>query len=101
MPEEAIYVGRPTRFGNPFQVGRDGTRERCVELFRRWLSSDLTGCLECDKHQVNVVWLEGVRPLVLARIGELRGKSLACFCPLDQACHADVLLEIANSTDDE
>jgi hypothetical protein len=35
---------------------------------------------------------------MIKEIQELRGKNLACFCPLDQACHADVLLELANTT---
>ena len=41
---------------------------------------------------------EDLRRRILERVGELRGKNLACFCSLDQPCHADVLLELANET---
>lgn len=73
MPEGAVYVGRPTKWGNPF-VG-DGA----VALFRMNL-------------------------LLRTRLGllnpvELQGKDLACWCSLDVACHADVLLEMANAID--
>jgi hypothetical protein len=79
MPEGAVYVGRPTRYGNPYSVKVWGTRERAVgefrALMRRW---------------------GAFRDLVKM---ELRGKDLACWCPLDQPCHADVLLELANGKD--
>lgn len=85
MPEGAVYVGRPTIFGNPFPLLEDDSRQRVVDLFRRWLAGEKGMCAG------------GLRRLtVLAGIAELRGKDLACWCPLDQPCHADVLLEIAN-----
>ena len=107
MPADTVYVGRPGRFGNPFRVGGYfligdpfpslagafrlswcraspevaderftliKTREQAVEWYRRYL----------EKHP-------------LETLGDLRGKDLACWCPLDQPCHADVLLELANS----
>lgn len=81
MPEGAVYVGRPTKWGNPFGAGHSrmnaSDRRDAVDLFRGWvvgLLSNGTGY-----------------PL-----GALRGKDLACWCPLDQPCHADVLLELAN-----
>lgn len=84
MPENAVYVGRPTRWGNPWAVGQfvgttaDGpvytTPETCAELFRSYV-------------------LDPDEPL---DVEELRGKDLACWCPLDQPCHADVLLKLAN-----
>ncbi len=70
-PASAIVVARPTRWGNPFPV-INGDRVTAVERFRAWLPSsglDLT---------------------------ELHGRDLCCWCPLDQPCHADVLLELAN-----
>lgn len=75
MPTGSVYVGRPTKWGNPFVAGRDGDRARCVELFQAWLRSQ-SGLME------------GVR--------ELRGRDLVCWCPLDEACHAQVLLDVAN-----
>ena len=70
-----IYIGRPSKWGNPFVIGRDGTREQVIEQFRAYLLSNPT-------------------LLEAARI-ELAGKVLACWCaPL--LCHGDVLVEIAN-----
>lgn len=67
-----VYVGRPTKWGNPFVIGKDGTREEVVAKYR--------------KHTVPK----------LGDLSELRGKNLVCWCaPL--ACHADVLLELANA----
>jgi hypothetical protein len=79
MPPNTIYVGRPTKWGNPWQVGDviDGqvvTPEVAVEWYRMVV----------------------LTPENSKRAAELRGKDLACWCPLDQPCHADVLLEIAN-----
>jgi hypothetical protein len=67
----AVYVGRPTKWGNPFVLGRDGTREEVIRRYRDWIvGTTLMNCLE-----------------------ELAGKDLVCWCaPL--ACHADVLVEL-------
>ncbi|MDQ3200496.1 MAG: DUF4326 domain-containing protein [Verrucomicrobiota bacterium] len=81
MPKDAVYVGRPTVWGNPFVVGAELiggeklTAEKAVALYHQYANDafderDLRACL--------------------------RGKNLACWCPLDRACHADVLLELAN-----
>lgn len=77
-PPNTIYVGRPTRWGNPFLLTGDcqKCREIAVDLYRNMLKQN--------------------RALRLAAKKELKGFNLACFCPLDEACHADVLLEIAN-----
>lgn len=87
MPEGAVYVGRPTVWGNPFRVGLDVPgRFDATREFQRWLAGEkATGG-------------GGLRRVtLLSRLAELRGKDLACFCPLDAPCHADVLLEIANA----
>ena len=73
----AIYVGRPTRWGNPFKIGKDGTREEVVEKYRHWI---------CDSPEASHL---------RNTISELRGVDLVCWCA-PQACHADVLLELAN-----
>lgn len=76
-PSDAVYVGRPTIYGNPFVVGVDGQQGDCVELYRKWIF---------DSEQD---WLR------LAIRDNLKGRNLECWCkPLP--CHADVLLEIAN-----
>ena len=78
LPADTVYVGRPTRFGNPFRVpeyGRDGA----IHRFDEWLRQP-----------------ERAELLATAR-AELRGKNLACWCPLDEPCHADVLLYLVNA----
>lgn len=80
MPEGAVYVGRPTKWGNPFIVGRDGSRTECVEIFRCWLTETNAG-----------------RDVLAQAKRELRGKDLCCWCRLDQSCHGDVLLKVINS----
>lgn len=74
MPPDAVYVGRPSRWGNPFRY--IGWGPGPVESYRRWLMSG----------DPDVVERKFLAPL--------RGKTLACWCPLDQPCHADVLLEL-------
>lgn len=74
MPPDAIYVGRPTKWGNPF---------KCADTFRWWLLTPRpAGDVERDR--------------ILADIAELRGKDLACWCKPGNSCHADTLLELAN-----
>lgn len=75
LPENAVVVTRGTKYGNPFRVGNGMSREIAVALFRQSITPE--------------------RELEIKR--DLRGKDLACFCGLAQKCHADVLLEIANS----
>lgn len=74
-PEGAVYVGRPTKWGNSFVVGKDGIHSRAVAV-------------QCFDSWARMTNLDA---------SELRGKDLACWCPLDQPCHADVLLELANA----
>ena len=78
LPKTAVYIGRPSIWGNPFIIGQDGSRQDVIEKYRKMLL-----------HPENQ-WL-----VDLAR-KELVGKDLVCFCA-PQACHGDVLLEIANS----
>ena len=99
MPPNTIVVTRPGAFGNPFtpeqcrEAGYTGTdteiKERCVEAFRAWLGphwrENWDGS-ESEKRRENI----------LRRLPELRGKNLACWCKQVDACHGDVLLELAN-----
>lgn len=80
MPPGAVKVDRSTRWGNPYQAGKDGDGSRAylVGLFRYYLARPEQAGL-----------LAAIRT-------ELCGKDLACWCPLDGPCHADVLIEIAN-----
>lgn len=98
MPPNTVKVDRSTKWGNPFTVdgareaGWRGTddqlREYCARQYRRWLAGDET---LWQGHRA-----DAVRAMILAHLPEVRGKNLACWCPLDQPCHADVLLELAN-----
>ena len=98
MPANTVSVCRPSRFGNPFSVaklkdlGYEGTdlelQQRCVDAFRAWL------CGEGDWQGEEA---DNARTVLLEGLKSLRGKNLACFCKLGDPCHADVLLEMANS----
>lgn len=108
-PEGAISVARPTKWGNPFRVGSCArvacgphlppthwhvyepgralsflprthldAVDRAVKLFRQ---AAMVGALDVTTVEIRA---------------ELAGHDLACWCPADQPCHADVLLELAN-----
>ena len=88
MPEGVVYVGRPTKWGNPFRVG---------EPYRLTTRPDVGRVVGSRQEAVNLFRDIARTPEELAEIrAELRGRDLACWCPLDQPCHADVLLELAN-----
>lgn len=72
-PAGAVYVGRPSKWGNPFVVVTEDAREEAIELFRESITEEF-------KAEIR---------------RELRGKDLVCWCA-PKPCHADVLLEIAN-----
>ena len=82
MPENTVYVGRPSYWGNPYECdSQSKDRAYLVRLFRAYL----------NRHEQSEM---------RRRIkSELRGKNLACWCPPDAPCHADVLLEIANGAE--
>ena len=92
MPEGAVYVGRPSKWGNPFRVGSPG-RDDCM------VCSDAAEAVMKFRSEL-VTFRGGFTGTNVDEIrSELRGKDLACWCPLDQPCHADVLLELANAED--
>lgn len=91
MPATAVYVGRPTKWGNPFLVGRDGTAADCLRLYR------LLACgFICLTTAASVASQRRARTAMEEAPRELRGKDQLCWCPPGRPCHADVLLEIAN-----
>lgn len=77
MPENTIYVGRPTKYGNPYQVSCNASDEFRKKQIQKYEQS------------MSIMLKEDA-------IKELKGKDLACFCPLSKSCHADVLLKLAN-----
>ena len=107
-PDNTVVVARPTKWGNPFHVAaKADTCGMWSVYFQRPPDADRYWCDEFDSHSEAVAaavefyreWAtEGtdhyLRVLVYAEA--LRGKNLACWCPLDSPCHADVLLELAN-----
>lgn len=108
MPENSVSVCRPGRFGNPFEE-RYCTLEESLKLFENMVRGvwDPFVIAGYDSEGFGFIygkflrWNERIRkcgyrhPQEAVRM-ELRGKNLACFCPLDKPCHADVLLRIAN-----
>lgn len=97
MPENTVSVTRPGKWGNPFKIyGQAGhwfvlndygeplvtfnekkdAIDCCVENYKEYISHE---------HNLGIV-----------NVFDLRGKNLACFCPLSEPCHADVLLKLAN-----
>lgn len=95
MPPNTVKVDRSTKWGNPFIVGQHGGRAYCVELHRALLVEGLRPgfCVAADNVDEQQQYLQ----MVIKHIGDLRGKNLACWCPLTVPCHADTLLAIANS----
>lgn len=88
MPRNTVYVGRPTEWGNPYRVGvlsEDSlypvSQEQAVAFYKKRL--------ERNKAFRPDIWEYKVK--------RLKGKNLACWCALDEPCHADALLELVNS----
>lgn len=97
LPLGAIYVGRPTIWGNPFTIDKWG-HARCVILHRHWLRGEM-GALTLENMgfcSAEIEALERKRIACLTRLHELAGQTLACWCPLTSAwCHADSYLAMA------
>ncbi len=72
-----VYIGRGSKWGNPFIIGRDGTRDEVIEKYHQWVikQSNLMNSLH-----------------------ELKDKILGCWCS-PKACHGDILKQLANSED--
>ena len=102
MPANTVYVGRPTPWGNPFRIGVHGSAQKCVSLYRECCFGQ-PGPGELTTAQLlaaNRAWPDHFSmPCEKTAKAFLRGKDLACWCPLDQSCHADVLLELANGAE--
>lgn len=69
-----VYIGRPSKWGNPFKIGKDGSRDEVIAKYRAWIVR---------------------QPALMAALHELRGMDLACWCAPEH-CHAEVLIELAN-----
>lgn len=71
-PKNSVYIGRPSKWGNPFVIGRDGSRRQVVDKYREWINQN-------EK--------------LLNDLEELRGKDLICWCA-PSLCHGSVLFEL-------
>jgi hypothetical protein len=69
-----VYIGRPSKWGNPFYLGIDGDRKAVIDKYREWIEK---------------------QPALMESLEELRGKRLGCYCA-PQPCHGDVLVELLN-----
>ena len=100
LPENTVKVDRSTKWGNPFVAGRDGTQAECVEAFG-FLAGEEARLQVLDRVLVPSAGL-GAAEKMLAELkadpAPLRGKNLACWCSLNEPCHADVLLRLVNTT---
>ncbi|GGU62445.1 DUF4326 domain-containing protein [Streptomyces lavendofoliae] len=106
----ARYVGRGTRWGNPFTItdcleaglaeSKDEARKVVTDQYRQWLVGELDG----GPGPVGTSWSRERRDWIRSDLDELRGRDLMCWCPLVDTdgnpvpCHADVLLELCHTT---
>lgn len=74
-----VYIGRPSKWGNPFVIGRDGDRDTVIALYERYLLST---------------------PSLKAALPQLTGRVLGCWCH-PKSCHGDVLVRLANAVSAE
>lgn len=71
-----VWVARPSKWGNPFHIGRDGSRAEVIEKYRQYILR---------------------RPDLLADLHELKEKRLGCWCA-PKLCHANILAELADAS---
>jgi hypothetical protein len=67
-----VYIGRPSIWGNPFVIGKDGSREEVIQKYKEYILN---------------------KPELLKQLYKLKNKVLGCWCK-PQACHGDVLVEL-------
>lgn len=70
-----VYIGRPSKWGNPFVIGKDGTRDEVIAKYEQYIKS---------------------RTGLMAALPELKGKTLGCWCS-PAKCHGDVLANLADT----
>lgn len=79
IPDGAVYIGRPSKWGNPFVIGKDGNRKEVLDKYEVYLRSNSE---------------------LMASIHELEGKNLVCWCrPV--ACHGDVIIKVIDELNRE
>lgn len=91
-PDGCVNVTRPGIFGNPFEDAAS---------FEAWLDTGHVNVLKLrheyiDGGRIQTDRLDSIRKFILRNIEDLRGKQIMCWCPIDSACHGDVIAAIAN-----
>ena len=103
MPENCKYVGRPTKWGNPFKLTDDGwilCKSKNRTIFDPWIYWSVAGGFVLDDIiELYEMWISGklIHYDYLPTppdVEELKGKDLSCFCNLSQPCHVDVLIKL-------
>lgn len=108
-PDNAVIVSRPSRYGNPFTIQdaidaeMPDPRRTVVINFSEWLRVGTAGDWYQETYQLGRQTID--RRVILAGLPDLRGRDLACTCPLPESgqpdiCHAAILLALANSDGD-
>jgi len=99
MPPNTVYVGRPTKWGNPYFIYSDKYKDHKHNL-NPYCVRTQDEAVNGFEEQLKALKDDNTPRCVLRfeydEIKELKGKNLACWCPLDNPCHADILLELAN-----
>jgi hypothetical protein len=88
MPENTVYVGRGSFWGNPFKVGVDGDAKECIKKYANHILPFKHGGT-FDEYIHSEMMLRAIKD-------DLKGKNLACWCKEGEPCHGDFLLELAN-----
>ena len=103
MPDNCKYVGRPTKFGNPFKLNDGMLLYKCInrKIFDPWIIYDQSNFNWTNEKMLDLyeLWITNrlTDKIGLPKppdIEELRGFDLACFCPLNKPCHVDILLKL-------
>lgn len=76
IPKDSVFIGRPSKWGNPFVIGKHGTREQVILKYIDWIQN---------------------QPHLMNSLSELKGKNLICYCA-PKLCHGDVLIILSNES---
>ena len=91
MPANTVKVDRTTKWGNPFLITPQMTREQSIVHYEQMIAGKPVAA-----PGISAATQDELRAIILAEVDELKGKNLACWCSLDGPCHGDVLLKLAN-----
>jgi len=92
MPENTQYVGRGTKWGNPFVVTKELNSYEACQMYAECV--DAPNKAKRYFNEPEATEMEKYFNRIANSLDELEGKDLACWCPLDKECHADILIEM-------